>query len=371
MSDKTENRIVFLVGNGFDISALRHVNSQYTTSYESFYYFLKMSKFNENNLLLKEMDSLKNKNVPNWSNFEAALEILYDRQETDIDQLEGDLNEIQIQFSKFLNLVVNDDVLESINQIAEDNQCGSSTYGFFLGDLSKRDLQVSKFMRETTHHQKFIFDVFNFNYTSLLDNFLYLGRKQFEPHPFSTVDNNFGFFPNPCDYDLESMRWNGETRWSCKIESNLYHPHGYQDIPRSMLFGFDRDYRPKEAVTKFLKPYWGQNDKKYSQIFEEADLFLVYGMSIGKSDRWWWREVCDSIFNNSSELIIYCYSPDGVGDDSVVKDLFIESAGLEGDPRFDDLPSYEVLTASISVVFFNSSSENYAFTFTPLGANHE
>ncbi|MFW0182301.1 hypothetical protein ACN082_02170 [Rothia sp. CCM 9417] len=54
MGNEIDNRIVFLVGNGFDIFALKHVGSKCATSFESFYYFLKMSNFNEENLLLEK-----------------------------------------------------------------------------------------------------------------------------------------------------------------------------------------------------------------------------------------------------------------------------------------------------------------------------
>lgn len=365
MSNEVDNRIVFLVGNGFDISALKYVGSKYTTSYESFYYFLKMSNFNEENLLLEKMERLKDEGAPNWSDFEAALETVYDEGSACIEKLEEDLNEIQIQFSKFLNFVVNDDVLESINKFAGDNQCGSSTYAGFLGDLSCSELDSLIFMKNTGHHQKFKFDIFNFNYTSLLDNFLYLGKEQFDPHPYATVDNNFKFYPNPRGLNLSTPFPNSETRWSCQIDSNLYHPHGYQDIPRSMLFGFDRDYRPKDTVTKFLKPYWGQNNKKYSDIFRAANIFVIYGMSLGVSDRWWWREICKSLHDKSAELIIYRYSEGAKGDEDDVKERFIESANLDGDSRFDDFLFMDTIKERISVIFFDENSENFAFSLNP------
>ncbi|MFW0118527.1 hypothetical protein ACN08Y_01165 [Rothia sp. P5764] len=87
--------------------------------------FLKMSNFNEENLLLEKMEGLKDDGAANWSDFKSALEIVYDERTSCVERLEEDLNEIQIQFSKFLNFVVNDHVLESINKLAGDNQCGS------------------------------------------------------------------------------------------------------------------------------------------------------------------------------------------------------------------------------------------------------
>lgn len=71
------------------------------------------------------MEGLKDDGTPNWNDFESALETVYDERTSCVGRLKEGLNEIQIQFSNFLNFVVNDHVLESIKKLAGDNQCGS------------------------------------------------------------------------------------------------------------------------------------------------------------------------------------------------------------------------------------------------------
>lgn len=36
---------------------------------------------------------------------------------------------------------------------------------------------------------------FNFNYTALLDNYLFLDKGQFDPHGWKTADRHFQFYP--------------------------------------------------------------------------------------------------------------------------------------------------------------------------------
>ncbi|MCW1031148.1 hypothetical protein OJ933_11070, partial [Streptococcus anginosus] len=64
-----------------------------------------------------------------------------------------------------------------------------------------------------------------------------------------------------------------------QLVTRIFHPHGYQHTPRSMLFGFDNPgqiisnykgdlYTNKEVqdyVKYFLKPYWAENDRNYKK----------------------------------------------------------------------------------------------------------
>ena len=48
----------------------------------------------------------------------------------------------------------------------------------------------------------------------------------------------------------------------------------------------------KNKAKNFLKPYWAQNDKKFKSYFNNTDLYILYGLSLGKSDFWWWNNIC-------------------------------------------------------------------------------
>ena len=54
---------------------------------------------------------------------------------------------------------------------------------------------------------------------------------------------------------------------------------------------------------------------------EEAELFIIYGMSLGRTDAWWMDEIFQSILDRDVELIIYKH---GDEDRDSIKKMFID-----------------------------------------------
>lgn len=223
--------------------------------------------------------------------------------------------------------------MAEIGKCSEDKLWAQESLSRFLGDLSEEDYKTIRFPANTKYYDMLNFVVFNFNYTALLDDYLYLDRKQFNPHPYKVADRNFAFIPNPNDYDsdVHDIKY---KQWLSYIMMDIIHPHGVQNIPRSILFGFNDtkqlqgDYSI-ESVEHFIKPYWGQNDVKYKHYFAETELYIIFGMSIGKTDKWWWKNIVDSLQNGKSELIIYMYeSEDKKITVTDVKEKFLSECGV-------------------------------------------
>ncbi|MBM7180517.1 hypothetical protein JO388_09580 [Streptococcus suis] len=57
--EKIKHKVVFLIGNGFDINVLNSLNQPKTTSYSQFYEFIKDTHPECDNILLREMDRKK------------------------------------------------------------------------------------------------------------------------------------------------------------------------------------------------------------------------------------------------------------------------------------------------------------------------
>ena len=159
----------------------------------------------------------------------------------------------------------------------------------------------------------------SYNYTSLLDNYLYLDKNQFDPHYWSSADRNFFFFP-----DLKNSLVYPPTQWSSYLVTDIIHPHGVQDVPRSILFGVDiPDYNKGTSPEKrLIKSYWAQYEVKYESYFNDTELFIIFGMSLAKTDGWWLDHIFDSILNRGAEVIIYKY---GSECPESIKDMFILS----------------------------------------------
>ena len=156
----------------------------------------------------------------------------------------------------FLFKLVTPELLAEMGDAVSRNRWAVESLGQFLGDLPEEEYSRIRFPMETGHYDLFNFFFVNFNYTALLDNYIYLDRKQFDPHEHKTVDTNFKFWPDPMGYLKAGI--NENTRWSTYLMADIVHPHGLQAVPRSMIFGVDSSDLRWEQKKKFAKPYWAR-----------------------------------------------------------------------------------------------------------------
>lgn len=302
-----QHNIMVIIGNGFDIGIMNKYykgNPQnYKTTYSDFYNWLESKNLVASNVFLDTMKKYKN-----WSNFEAMIPSVLDSYGTQyINKINEDLNYLQIKFSHFLFEIITNDLIRDIGNKSEKNGLASHSLSKFLSDLDKQSYENIKFANETNHHDIFNFIFLNMNFTSLFDNYIYLDKHQFDPTPHKTVKTNFTFYPNPNNFN-NRFNWNSDTRWSCCINAKIVHPHGQQYIPRSMLFGSNCErFKDNKKFDRFNKEYWAQYELKYSPLFNQAELYIVYGSAIGESDSWWWKKICESL-ENGAELIVYSYN---------------------------------------------------------------
>ena len=351
---KEQHNIMVFVGNGFDISILsKYRADKLVSSYRKFYDYLCYKGFDENNVLYQKMTEDKKSGKENWSDFEYSLgELIKDGVAT--TDLNDALKEIQNMFLLFLNEIVNPEVLLKVSQDAEINEWGMNSLSKFLGDLCEEDYKKIRFPEETYHYHMYNYLFVNFNYTSLFDNYIYLDKYQFEPRRHKTVDTNFTFYPNPNSYEKDGI--NSETKWSSFIMTNTIHPHGYQNIPRSLLFGIEDDsYVSNRELNRFNKSYWAQDNQKYKTYFNDTRLFIIYGISLGETDSWWWKNVYHSLLTNNSELVIYYYN-DNNYDREYVKQRFIDACKIKATDE-----EKSKVKENIYVVLHNGDSKHKMF----------
>lgn len=318
---RNQHNIFVLVGNGFDIASLNRYNEGFmkgrTTSYHDFFDYVKYFKLSDSsNVLLQKMEEDRDNGKDDWSDFENSVYELFMYKACDVNVLERCIDEFQSHFTQYLNTLVDADMLLKFNKDVQDKQLTRQSLEYFLRDLEPGALE---FASKTDHYDLFNFVFANFNYTSLLDNYLFLDKKQFDPHKFKVADRNFSFHLNN---KLEENH--SETVYSSYVLLDVVHPHGVQDIPRSILFGIDlEDYNEGTSPEKRLvKAYWAQYRIKYESYLDKADLFIIYGMSLGKSDAWWMDKIFENILLREVELIIYKYGDKSEDD---IKTEFIDS----------------------------------------------
>ncbi|OYR92923.1 hypothetical protein CBF56_07625 [Lactobacillus taiwanensis] len=309
-----QHNIMVLVGNGFDINVLsKYRNDSIDTRYAKFYDFVKYIGYDKDNILIRKMDEAKKNGKKNWSDFEALIpEVVKD--EKDCKLMNTSLVELQEKFSLFLNNVVTPQIENDLGRDSTKNNWAKRSLSAFLGDLDKKNFKKIKFYADLWHHYVFNFLFVNFNYTSLLDDYIYLDKMQFNPHIYRTVDTNFSFQANPNNYENDyDYHLEGNILFSGYVHTRVIHPHGYQNIPRSLLFGASDDrFESDSEMRKFNKDYWTQYELNYGSLFNDTKLFIIYGSSVGESDKWWWKNICKTLEKDAeskepSELIIYSY----------------------------------------------------------------
>ncbi len=338
-SPGNQHNIMAFVGNGFDIQVMHDYESPVDTRYTSFYHFLKLRSFNEGNRILQEMERLSAAGKENWSDVESVVGDLLVTQQVGADGLASGLREMQGQFSEFLDLAVPSSLLARLGVDSMDRELAIQSLEGFLGDLEPEEYKRVGFPGNVNNFDVYNFVFINFNYTPLLDDLVYLDQKQFDPLPYKTVDRNFDFKGNPKDVVGASVR--PGDHFSSYLMTEVVHPHGHQSIPRSLLFGIDepaQTARNTDRTLRLAKPFWAQNKRRYEHLFGDTELFIIFGCSLGETDRWWWRHIAESLgqdrprpeggISYKPELIIYWYNGGQGLTQSAVREKFLRAAGF-------------------------------------------
>lgn len=355
-----QHNIMVLVGNGFDIAALNKYGQGRmkgkVTSYTEFYNFLSYynNLYSKDNMIYKKMKDDLNNKKENWNDFELSIDELIDNPSINFNDLETHLEEIQDSFTRFLYEIVTTDVLLELNKTSRENNLAITTLSRFLYDLDKKQIKNLKFKHNIDHFHLYNFLFVNFNYTMLLDNYIYLDKSNFDPHKNKKGDRNFEFKRTQSKND-----W-----WSSYILTNIIHPHGNQYTPRSILFGTDLPVYDKTApIKRMIKSFWAQNDVKYRRYFDNTELFIIYGMSLSITDGWWMKKIYDRLVEDKAELIIYYYNADknAAKNADEVKQLFLYSCS-----RYNNIvsPNEEKRVLEKIYIVLLTDNDNYFLGFT-------
>lgn len=347
----SQHNIMALVGNGFDIQALSGLGSPTDTRYESFYHYLKYRRFDATNLILGRMEELRTVGAENWSDVENSIESLRTIDRVQPDLISADVRKIQREFANFLDQVATPDILSRLGENAASRNQTMVSFTEFLGDIEEPDeYQKLRLIQRLAIGDVFNFKFINFNYTTLLDDYVYLDQEQFDPHPHKWSDRNINFHPNPLGH--AGGRERSGFYMVANLVSDVVHPHGIQYTPRSLLFGIDE---ADSDARKLSKPYWAQNSVKYADLFSTTNLFIIFGCSLGDTDRWWWHAIINGLQQNSeADLILYWRR--GANDaDLTATELRERFARAAGYPEDSDILA--LLEDKARVVLYDDGSE--------------
>ena len=366
--------IMALFGNGLDIQLMEYLKSPYRTSYQNFYNYLCYKNFSKDNIIFDKMtkDKEKNEKWPgskqNWSDFESGLiDIIKEIDEKDYSKLNENFRQLQIEFSNFLNEIITPTMLAKLGKESSTKKLALNSFTKFLLDLKGKDYDTLNFQTLVKENCLFNWRILNFNFTSMLDNIIHLDKDQFDPYSSKKLDGKIDFWQPSVIGSSEDL-----LGTKAYLLTEIIHPHGYQNVPTSMLFGIDNVYQVDkkdedkhkqnkeiEDIKFYLKTYWGQNTRRHKYYFKETNLFIIYGMSIGVSDHWWWSNILRTLLakDTKAELIIYNYNRNNESDETTIgKFIKIASNG-----KFPEPEQMERLHKKIAVVQYDSETKLHAF----------
>jgi hypothetical protein len=308
--------IDLIVGNGFDIRVLKRLNQQPTTFSNFYDWEMKRANQNQSSIILNIMKIRKDE-FEDWSDIEEAITIAVCENKYDIKDIIQSVQQIQEDFADFLNSIVTPEMLNLTNIIANKKSVKKSVKHLLVDDsfvektlysfgddvlMMYNEKSVNEIFGIIDHYDLMNWSIFNFNYTYLLDNYLKMAFQNFDPHMYFQSKMNSYFRIPPTRKPSDNRE---QTIYSTFLHQQVFHPHGSIGIPSGMLFGYNSidqlhgspvppelRYRSQYKLEQQLaKSYLAQDEINYGPYLAEAELFIVFGSSLGRSDAWWWEHI--------------------------------------------------------------------------------
>lgn len=295
------------------------------TRYKDFYEFQNKvyisRKENEeeySNFIYESLFSDKVNDYENWSDFELSIGKL-----TKDNDLISSSIEMKEKFIDDFSEVV-DDLREYLRLQQEQNLEEGIVIDFVstLNDL-KNSLPV---LNQSTIDKKFkenlyqhdIVNILTLNYTNVLDRLYDRSGKSFV-NKLRTNDYNF------------------------YIKSPI-HAHGTVDIctvlgvsdETQISNNFEEEQKESLIKNLVLRNYRENMDVKNTDVIKNSDIIILYGVSLGKTDKYIWSQIAEQSIRSSVPVIIYYYVPNfDPGNPTrvrrlykMVEDKFIHNSGI-------------------------------------------
>ncbi len=312
--------ITYIVGNGLDL--------QYglKTRYKDFYEFQNKvyisRKENEeeySNFIYESLFSDKVNDYENWSDFELSIGKLT----KDSDLISSNI-EMKEKFIDDFSEVV-DDLREYLRMQQEKNLEKGNVIDFAatLNDMKKSLPAINRPVIDKKYnenlYQSDIVNILTLNYTNVIDK-LYNGSAKVFRNQLRA--NNYNFHIQP-----------------------PIHAHGTLDIctvlgvsdESQISNSFDEEQKESLIKNLVLKSYRENMDVKNGDIIKNSDIIILYGVSLGETDRYIWSQIAERSISGSVPVIIYNYVPHfDPGNPTRVKrlykmveDKFIQNSGID------------------------------------------
>ncbi|MCD7968789.1 MAG: bacteriophage abortive infection AbiH family protein [Alistipes sp.] len=297
--------IVFLVGNGFDL------NLGMKTRYGDFYDYYLAKSPTESTTNIHQLQSNLKEDRENWSDLEEALGQYIGRIEA----------EEAVQIHTHLVKELAQYLLKEEDKYIIDNSHQGIFYEHLVNPenlllpLETRDI---KNFKDNWSNHNWDIKIITFNYTKSLEKLLAYENKALK---IGTHGNNPSRAINV---------------------SEIEHIHGFPNnrmvlgVNDFTQIGNEKHQEVRIIRNKYIKPHCNStyrlgHETKCVQWIGQADLFCVFGLSFGNTDKYWWEAVGKRIANENVKMIIFWNDPNS---------LFSGNEGPERVEREDEIKDY-------------------------------
>ncbi|MGI1806238.1 AbiH family protein [Exiguobacterium sp. TDN 0502] len=285
-------RITYLIGNGLDI------NLGLKTSYINFYNHLKKHKDEINNSIVDTIISTifnetilkdngkESKEKIDWSDFEVAI----GKYTREIAFEENDREKFIEEYEEFIEFFT-DYIEKNLKTFSLDKVINENLEQF---DISMRNpintyerdqVKMLNKLNQFNQNNKYL-NFIIFNYTTIFDDFLKKWKSHYSQDKLTTYDpiHIHGY----CQEEI-LLGVNDPSQIDHEFSSNT-------DIQMMMVKNIANDY----ALT---------SRKEQTEIaINNSDLIIIYGMSLGDSDKYWWEVIINSLKKDRNRsVLIYAY----------------------------------------------------------------
>ena len=201
----------------------------------------------------------------------------------DFEILREDLNE----YLKGIQIQNDVEISEDFSEILS-----TTMDKFFYGVLEQEHDEIKSMLGENTNSH-FNYQFISFNYTNSLQIVLKNSSKNSKGNSFNS------------------------SSYSQNFNRAIINVHGV--IDRFLTLGLNdesqlaSDFFEREDLNDLLKPDSLTNSREYRRrdaesVIEKSDIIVIFGMSIGSTDKHWWERIAEILLKNSNKkLIIHLY----------------------------------------------------------------
>lgn len=276
--------ITYIIGNGFD------VNLGLKTRYQDFYdYYQNQPSPSEE---VKQLKANIDRNKENWADLELALGEYTPNFKDSNSAIEVlvDLCDHLTEYLKQQSFLIP----QSNEKIKEEMlRCLANPNEFFL----QADQEQIRSYYSTRLSDQGKITILSLNYTPSIERILDYRDNQ----PIS-IDSNDSWLSYGTEVHL------------------VLHPHHTLDVDDTILVGLNDESQIANQTLcndetfkeNFIKPACNKMlssgiEKQCSDVINNSNLFVVFGSSLGATDKLWWQKIANRMVNSNSLLLLFIY----------------------------------------------------------------